>query len=1252
MDAVGEEVRVTEQTGDEATTPETTDQQSRARAELSLSELTQDLREWMAAAPNWMKSRAFLLAHQTLWTDVAAFLLEHLAAGAETEREARSFETHRRVLRALRLRGVDDAFEVVDRNDGDIQEVLETTLDAEERRRLCALLMAADAREPALNTVTRMSILLDCANALQELAERRSGSTSRDLLAEAVSRYAAALALCDRATQPLQWAMIQSNRGAALRSLGALERGERRPSAYAAAIRCYDAALEVCSFDIAPREWAGIQVNKGVALESLAEITRGEERAEYAQAALSCFEAIIERHPHEVTADEWAALHNNEGMALRVLAGMCDGVTQRSLLEKALVCFDAALDLYLQSHRWSEVATTQTNRAATLDALAALLAGEDRRRAYSDAIAGYDAALAACSRDVAPRDWAMIQNDKGTTIQALASLMSGEGQQRLLKEALTCFGAALEEYTRDAAPLHWATVQNNKGEAHRQLADALVTDEERMDALAEALLCFDAALEEYTRDQLPMHWAGAQNNKGAALCSLGALLGGRAARQTFTEALTCYDAALLDFRREVAPLDWAMVQNNQANALLELARLPFSRDERRHACETAIAHYTAALEVRRLEVTPLAWAETNNNKGNALMELAGMLDADARAQALQAAVLCHQAAYDASPLAVVPQRHRSAAAALARARITLGLERREDLPQELDLAWKVTQTGLEATTMLERFAPARSFREIEWAESATLFSLAAAILTLRGDPTAAVAFVEAGRTRGLNEEYARRHAQLGDLTDDERHEYDVAAQEALEIEAMGRGLSTQDFAQFVAEARARSERLTTVIAMLQTRHPGFMQEQPWSIDLLVASLHPDEALVYLIPYSFGSLALAVFPDRPLHAEWLHELTTVKLFTLATQPDADGYNQVGYLPAAVGRGVTAMADALDSLLPALGEHIMRHVVRVARGASRRRVTLAPGGIFAVLPLHAATYLPLSTQEPVTAPAGRRYACDDLTLTYAPSGRVLIQARTHAARLAAPTRACVVANPHLVSGSSDDWRPGAPGYLLFAEAEARAVVEAMIGAGIPRDAITFKQGEDATRAAVLEGLRSADIVHLAMHGSFDSAQPLSSGLRVAPGELLTMQDLMDQRLLSSASLRLVTLSACQTGLSDFRRLREEAFGLYGALLSVGAAGVIASMWPVDDAATASLMDAFIRAYFTNDYDGGSALALAMQSMRSAPGSQQAAGAATPDTPSSADASHLRHLAPAAQPRQSPGESPLVHPSHWAAFGYYGA
>lgn len=337
----------------------------------------------------------------------------------------------------------------------------------------------------------------------------------------------------------------------------------------------------------------------------------------------------------------------------------------------------------------------------------------------------------------------------------------------------------------------------------------------------------------------------------------------------------------------------------------------------------------------------------------------------------------------------------------------------------------------------------------------------------------------------------------------------------------------------------------------------------------------------------------------------------------------------------------MADALDSLLPALGEQVMRHVVRVARDAGRRRVNLAPGGIFAVLPLHAATYPPLSTGESLTAPAGRRYACDDLILTYAPSGRVLIQARTQAARLTAPTRACVVANPRLTPGNGDGWGPGVPGYLLFAEAEARAVVDAMIDAGIPLDAITLKQGEDATRAVVLDGLRSADVVHLAMHASFDSAQPLASGLRVAPGELLSMQDLMDQRLLSSASLRLVTLSACQTGLGDFRRLREEAYGLYGALLSVGAAGVIASMWPVDDAATASLMDAFIRAYFTNGYDGGSALALAMQSMRSAPGTQQAAAAPRP-----------RHLAPAAQPSPPPGESLFSHPSHWAAFGYYGA
>jgi len=52
------------------------------------------------------------------------------------------------------------------------------------------------------------------------------------------------------------------------------------------------------------------------------------------------------------------------------------------------------------------------------------------------------------------------------------------------------------------------------------------------------------------------------------------------------------------------------------------------------------------------------------------------------------------------------------------------------------------------------------------------------------------------------------------------------------------------------------------------------------------------------------------------------------------------------------------------------------------------------------------------------------------------------------------------------------------------------------------------------------------------------------------------------------RLVMLSACATGLHQILGIPEESVGLPGAFLTVGAAAVVATLWPVNDIATALL------------------------------------------------------------------------------------
>ena len=83
-------------------------------------------------------------------------------------------------------------------------------------------------------------------------------------------------------------------------------------------------------------------------------------------------------------------------------------------------------------------------------------------------------------------------------------------------------------------------------------------------ALLISIAAYRAALEEWTRDRVPLDWAMTQNNLGNALSTLGERESGTARLE---EAVSAYREALEERTRERVPLEWATTQNNLGNAL-------------------------------------------------------------------------------------------------------------------------------------------------------------------------------------------------------------------------------------------------------------------------------------------------------------------------------------------------------------------------------------------------------------------------------------------------------------------------------------------------------------------------------------------------------------------------------------------------------------------------------------------------------------------------------------------------------------
>lgn len=99
------------------------------------------------------------------------------------------------------------------------------------------------------------------------------------------------------------------------------------------------------------------------------------------------------------------------------------------------------------------------------------------------------------------------------------------------------------------------------------------------------------------------------------------------------------------------------------------------------------------------------------------------------------------------------------------------------------------------------------------------------------------------------------------------------------------------------------------------------------------------------------------------------------------------------------------------------------------------------------------------------------------------------------------------------------------------------------------------ENAIGSVLREQGQSARLLHLSCHGAFDEEDPLSSGIALADGKF-SARDWLQLGLQAD----LVTLSACQTGISKLRP-GDDLVGLMRAVLFAGASSLLTSLWSVD-------------------------------------------------------------------------------------------
>ncbi len=454
-----------------------------------------------------------------------------------------------------------------------------------------------------------------------------------------------------------------------------------------------------------------------------------------------------------------------------------------------------------------------------------------------------------------------------------------------------------------------------------------------------------------------------------------------------------------------------------------------------------------------------------------------------------------------------------------------------------------------------------------------------------GFDAAALAAHERGRARGLLETLAEAGTELraavpAQLLAEERRLHERLNDRALARSRLLADGPPAELAAVEAEIRDLLHGLDDAGGRIRDANPRFA-------DLIrPRSLDPEDIRDRLLDADSVLLEIALGEERSFL--WAVTPSTLEAFVLPSRRRIEAAARRVYELASDGEAWRGR-DSWDQRL------------RYGRAAAElSRLVLAPaarrltGSRLLVVADGALQYVPFAA---LPMPGSDRPLVLDHEVVSLPSASMLeVLRRERAARPPARDRLAILADP--VYQSADPRLSPPPAVAAAVAAEAMAVERSAGEAGLTRferlphsrgeaeaiaalvgtDASYLAFGFDASRRLASRELGSFRWLHFATHGVFDSRTPELSGLVLSlfgrdgrPQDgFLRLHDVYNLNL----NADLVVLSACHTALG--KEIRGEGLiGLTRGFLHAGAQRVVASLWKVEDRATAQLMESFYRA-----------------------------------------------------------------------------
>jgi CHAT domain-containing protein/tetratricopeptide (TPR) repeat protein len=833
-----------------------------------------------------------------------------------------------------------------------------------------------------------------------------------------------------------------------------------------------------------------------------------------------------------------------------------------SNIEIAIACIEI-LDKFFPRHAFPKLWAMHQNSLG--DCYRQRIRG-DRQENLKWAISFYKAALQIYTRKELPASWAMTQGNLGIAYAELEEF----------SEAIAAYQAISEVFTRHVFPQDWAATQNNLGIAYTKVRQ-----------FAEAITAYQAALEVCTREVLPENWANTQGNLGYTYCQAG----------QSEQAIPCLQAVLETWTSEALPEKWAMSQYNLATAYSDLGQV-----------DEAIAYFRSSLEIFKPTAFPVRRLKAGRDLGNTAF----------KAEKWEQAIEGYKAAIEAVDI--------SCSWASSNQR------RQEILEEAMDVYTQIVQACINnhqpdlAIEYVER-SKARNLVQ--------LFAYSDGTLQPKGDQIRPETRKRLERLKkqivdkqkqldNLGEDVGLKASTLRSTLSDGILDYGTESIADLTPPALltkapvpyeGRGetdsplLAGEGLGERLTQSEDRdtSPNLNQIYAQRLREELDDLQGKFDEILDEILESDPAYALTQAVqPIRFQEI-LDQLDEHTAIIEWY--ITEERFFTFVITRHRDPYVwqsqpddltelnrwQQEYLNEYKDYKQNKSRQWLDHLTPRLEElskilhldEILHHVPE-----NCQQLILIPHRYLHLFPLHALPLVGQASRLPMVEEGGQdAHPTREICLLdrfpdgvrYAPSCQLLQLSKK---RCTEPLQTTASKHLFAIQNPTED--------LNFANVE----VEAIQGYFDPADILPTQQATKTawTQATTKQQLRLANFIHFSCHGYFNFESPLRSAL-VLSGARVSGTDQLEENstryiqsperdtidlekcllleeifALDLRPCSLVTLSACETGLSDPKSLSDEYISLPSGFLVAGSPNVVGSQWAVSDLATAFLMIKF--------------------------------------------------------------------------------